>query len=101
LFVQMTQYTTPAFGSINGAQRDDGVVESPNDAAHLFAWRYARREFGERGRCHRVRLHCASGSGGYGIYEALIGVPCEGDDTSACSVWFTISVDPPDPTLSF
>jgi NADPH-dependent 2,4-dienoyl-CoA reductase/sulfur reductase-like enzyme len=26
---------------------------------------------------------------------------CEGDDTSACSVWFTISVDPPDPTLSF
>jgi hypothetical protein len=98
----MTQYATPTFGSIShGDQSYDGVVESPNDAAHFFAWHYARREFGERGKCHRVRLHCASGSGGYGIYEALIGVLCEGDGTGGRSVWFTMSVDPPDPTLFF
>jgi hypothetical protein len=98
----MTQYTSPALGSINhGDQGDDRVVESPKDAALVLASRYARWEFGERGECYRVRLHCASDNGGYGIYQAFIGVQCQCDGASGRSVWFTISVDPPDPTLPF
>jgi hypothetical protein len=98
----MTRYTHPALGSINhGDQTDDRVVESPNDAALVLASRYARWEFGERGECYRVRLHCASGSGGYGIYEAFIGGNVQGVGASGRSVWFTISVDPPNPRLPF
>ena len=94
----MTGYSCAAFGSIRQGNEYDGrIVESPKDAAHIFASHYARREFGESGRCYRLRLHATFANGGYGIYQAFIGAPCEGGGTNGLSVWFTLSVDQSDP----
>jgi hypothetical protein len=100
--VHVTEYRCGSFGCIRLGEEYDGcIVESPKDAAHVFASRYARREFGEQGQCWRVQLRVIFANGGYCVCQAVIGAPHEGVGASGQDLWFTICVDPPIPTSNF
>ena len=70
----------------------DLTIESAEDAAKLFATRYARRVYGKRGMCHHVRQDSWREDGSQINYEAFVGVPCEGGGVSGKNIWLSVTI---------
>lgn len=63
-------------------------AESARDAAEIFATRQARRDYGRKGHCRTMRLNSWSESGKSYTFEAFIGRPVSGENsTSGRNVW--------------
>lgn len=78
--------------------RHDGAPKSyrirvltVDDAAKVFAARYARRKYGKRGLCNHVRLDSYTENKLHFEFEAFIGVPAVGGGVNGGNIRFTVT----------
>ncbi len=70
-----------------------GRYLEPKDAAHIFADRLAKREYGKAGYCHHVRLDTYREDGRSYNYQAFIGKDQPkryGGGCSGRNIWLTV-----------
>ena len=74
--------------------RTDGMravtADGATPAAHIFARRLARREYGRRGRVGLVRLDSWTASGQTHTFQAFIGTP-SGNGMAGKNIWLTVT----------
>lgn len=77
-----TIYTSPNHRAVR--------AESAEHAAHIFANREARANFGRRGYCRTLRLDCWTESGLSHTFEAFIGRDVERNACQGRNVWIYV-----------
>lgn len=68
------------------------IIETAQDAARVFADRWAKRLYGKKGYCHHVRLDCYAADGRYSNFEAFVGHDCGDGCCSGRNVQLSVVV---------
>lgn len=67
-------------------------ARNADEAAEIFANRWARREYGKRGFCYKARLDSWGEHGSFHTFECFVGVP-EGNGCTGRNIWLAVRSD--------